>query len=87
MGWVALAGAAMSGIVIVAGDNNTQEWNCWEHVLRIDEMNSAPIPESRIEACRKHGMLMGELVNHCEVLKTEETDDYEKLILKNQLGE
>jgi hypothetical protein len=95
LGWVILGGSIMSSIVIVAGDEDMRERCCWEQVLRIDgnddddETNSAPIiPNNRIETCRKHGMLLGELASHCEVLKTkEETNESEKLILKNRYGE
>ena len=102
LGWVAVVGAAMSSIVIVAGDEEMRKRCCWEDVLRIDETNStpkeadsafnetnsAPMPRSKIDFHRQNGMLLSDLASHCEVLKTkEEGDEPEKLILKNQHGE
>ncbi|KAF8186458.1 hypothetical protein K438DRAFT_2019758 [Mycena galopus ATCC 62051] len=90
LGWVALAGGVMSGIIIVAGDEEFKEKCCWEQVLRLDERKSwaAAIPEHKVQLCREHGMLLSDLCCHCEVMKTtEEGNESEKLIVKNEFGE
>ncbi|MCJ1377553.1 hypothetical protein MMC17_000648 [Xylographa soralifera] len=102
LGWVAMAGGILSGVVIVAGEEESRKWCCWEDVLRIDETESrnhktesafdeadpAAMPESKIEFHRQNGMLLQDLASRCEVLKTtEEGDEPDKLILKNPYGE
>ena len=97
LGWVAMAGGIMSGIVIVAGDEEMRQRCCWEDVLRInepkpesafDEPESVPMPESQIEFHRQNGMLLQDLASRCEVLKTTEPgDEPDRLILKNPYGD
>ena len=100
LGWVAMAGGLLSGVVIVAGDEELRQRCCWEDVLRInekaaskpesafDEPESAPMPESQIEFHRQNGMLLQDLASRCEVMKTvEKGDEPDKLILKNPYGD
>ncbi|MCJ1421093.1 hypothetical protein MMC32_007455 [Xylographa parallela] len=100
LGWVAMAGGILSGIVIVAGDEEMRERCCWEDVLRIhetggskpesalDEPEAVSMPESKIEFHRQNGMLLQDLASHCEVMKTTEPgDEPDKLILKNPYGD
>lgn len=81
LGMAGLAG----GVVVVAGDEEMKDRRCWEHVLHIDEAESAPpgFDNNKIDFHRKNGMLLHELARHCEVLK----NDAEHLILKNAYGE
>ena len=73
--------------MIVAGDKETRNRNCWEDVLPIDETDSSPIPHHKIGFHRENGMLLHDLAFKCAVIKTnEEGDENEKLIMKNKDG-
>ncbi|MCJ1284992.1 hypothetical protein MMC26_004329 [Xylographa opegraphella] len=99
LGWVAMAGGLLSGVVIVAGDAEMRQRCCWEDVLRINEPDlkpesafdgpeAAPLSESQIGFHRQNGMLLQDLAARCEVMKTVEAgDEPDRLVLKNPYGD
>jgi len=81
-GWVVAAGAAASGLIILAGDDEMLDRTCWKAVVGPDVLNK--LPEETVAFHTEHGALLTQVLPHCEVF---ESHDDGKLILKNKHNE
>ena len=76
----ATAGAV--GAAVVAGDEESFDFGCWQDAIGSDAV--ASLGADKVAFHTKHGMLLSQVVEHCKILKAK---DDGRLILKNKAGE
>ena len=82
LGWVILGTAVVAGVIIVAGDEESLDFSCWQHAIGADAV--ASLSADKVAFHTKHGMLLSQVQEHCETLQAK---DDRRLILKNKAGE
>ena len=82
VGWVMAGMMATVGTVVVAGDEELLDFSCWQHAIGSDAV--ASLDDDKVAFHKEHGMLLSQVLEHCEMLQAE---DDGRLILKNEAGE
>ena len=82
LGWIVAGAAAVTGIIVVAGDDESLDLSCWQDAIGSDAL--ASLSADRVAFHTKHGMLLSQVQEHCETLQAK---DDGRLVLKNKAGE
>jgi len=81
-GWLTLGASVAAGVVVVAGDDESLDFGCWQDAIGSDAL--ASLSADKVAFHTKHGMLLSHVQKHCETLQAK---DDGRLILKNKAGE